>query len=316
MPLHPQTRALLDQFAAAGGFDATQLPVPAVRELYAQMSVGRDVPAVASVVDRSVPGPAGDIPVRVYAPVAGRARPAIVYFHGGGFVIGSLDSHDGTCRALANASGCAVVSVDYRLAPEHRFPAAPEDCYAALRYVAERGSELGVDPRRLAVAGDSAGGNLAAAVAVASRQRGGPALVHQVLFYPALDARCDMPSCRSLSEGYMLTAAEMRWYWDSYLTSDADRENPLACPLRARDLGGLPGATVITAEYDPLRDDGETYAARLKEAGVPVELKRFDGVLHGFVLVAPLVDLAQGKEALAFAGASLRQAFAQSAPRA
>ncbi|XXX80961.1 alpha/beta hydrolase [Sorangium sp. So ce134] len=316
MPLDPKSQVLLDMLSGPPIFS---MPVGEARaaatHLAAAMPPGE---AVARVEERAIPGPLGDIAARVYWPAgaAAGALPVVVYFHGGGWVVCNLDTHDGVCRALTNLAGCITVSVDYRLAPEHRFPEPLVDCLAAVRWVADNAERLGGDPARIAVAGDSAGGNLAAAVAVASHQHGGPGLVHQVLFYPALDARCDMPSCRSLSEGYMLTAAEMRWYWGNYLRSDADRENPLACPLRARDLGGLPAATVITAEYDPLRDDGETYAARLREAGVPVDLKRFDGVLHGFVLVAPLVDLAQGKEALAFAGESLRRAFAQPAPRA
>jgi acetyl esterase len=308
MPLHPQTRALLDQFAAAGGFDATQLPVPAVRELYAQMSLAREVEPVASAVDRSVPGPAGEIPLRVYAPAVGRALPGIVYFHGGGFVIGNLDSHDGTCRALANAAGCAVVSVDYRLAPEHRFPAAPEDCYAALRFVAERGGELGIDPQRLAVAGDSAGGNLAAATALLARERRGPDLRFQLLVYPVADHRFDTPSYRDNAEGYFLTAAMMRWFWGHYLERPEHGDDPIASPLRAKDLAGLPPALVITAEYDPLRDEGEAYAARLRDAGVAAELRRYDGQIHGFFSLFDALD--DGRAAIDHAGAVLRAALA------
>jgi acetyl esterase len=308
MPLHPQTRALLDQFAAAGGFDATQLPVPAVREMYAQMSLGRPVPEVASVTEHSVPGPVGAIPLRVYAPSAGRALPGIVYFHGGGFVIGSLDSHDGTCRALANASGCSVVSVDYRLAPEHRFPAAPEDCYAALRFVAERGAELGIDPRRLALAGDSAGGNLAAVTALLARERRGPDLRFQLLIYPVADHRFDTASYRDNAEGYFLTAAMMRWFWGHYLERPEQGDDPLASPLRAKDLAGLPPAQVITAEYDPLRDEGEAYAARLREAGVATELLRYPGQIHGFFSLYDALD--DGRAAVERAGAALRAALA------
>ena len=308
MPLHPQTRVLLDQFAAAGGFDSTQLPVPAVREIYAQMSLGRNVEAVADVADRGVPGPAGDVPVRVYAPVAGGALPGIVYFHGGGFVIGNLESHDGTCRALANASGCAVVSVDYRLAPENRFPAAAEDCYAALRFVAERGAELGVDPQRLAVAGDSAGGNLAAVAALLARQRRGPDLRFQLLVYPVADHRFDTASYRENAEGYFLTAAMMRWFWGHYLARPEQGEDPIASPLRAKDLTGLPPALVITAEYDPLRDEGEAYAERLREAGVATELRRYDGQIHGFFSLFDALD--DGRAAMDHAGAALRAALA------
>jgi acetyl esterase len=308
MPLHPQTRALLDQFAAAGGFDATQLPVPAVRAMYAQMSVGRPGPEVASIAERSVPGPAGAIAVRVYAPAAGRALPGIVYFHGGGFVIGGLDSHDGTCRALANASGCAVVSVDYRLAPEHRFPAAPEDCYAALRFVAERGEELGIDPRRLAVAGDSAGGNLAAVTALLARERRGPDLRFQLLVYPVADHAFDTASYRDNAEGYFLTTAMMRWFWGHYLERPEQGDDPLASPLRAKDLAGLPPALVITAEYDPLRDEGEAYAERLRKAGVAAELLRYDGQIHGFFSLFDALD--DGRAAVERAGAALRAALA------
>ncbi|WP_438019993.1 alpha/beta hydrolase [Sorangium sp. So ce315] len=313
MPLDPKSKALMDMLAGPPIFS---VPVSEARAAANQLAAA--MPAsepVGRVEERVIPGPLGDIAARIYWPAgaAAGALPILVYFHGGGWVLCNLDTHDGVCRSLTNLAGCITVAVDYRLAPEHRFPEPLRDCLAAVRWVADNAERLGGDPARIAVAGDSAGGNLAAAVAVASRQHGGPGLVHQVLFYPALDARCDMPSCRSLSEGYMLTAAEMRWYWDTYLVSDADRENPLACPLRAGDLGGLPAATVITAEYDPLRDEGEMYAARLQEAGVPVRLRRFDGVLHGFVLVAPLIDLAQGKEALFFASDSLRQAFAQAA---
>jgi acetyl esterase len=302
MPLHPQTRALLDQFAAAGGFDATQLPVPAVRAMYAQMSAGRPGPEVASLAERSVPGPAGAIPVRVYA------LPGIVYFHGGGFVIGGLDSHDGTCRALANASGCAVVSVDYRLAPEHRFPAAPEDCYAALRFVAEHGEELGIDPRRLAVAGDSAGGNLAAVTALLARERRGPDLRFQLLVYPVADHAFDTASYRDNAEGYFLTAAMMRWFWGHYLERPEQGDDPLASPLRAKDLAGLPPALVITAEYDPLRDEGEAYAERLRKAGVAAELLRYDGQIHGFFSLFDALD--DGRAAVERAGAALRAALA------
>jgi acetyl esterase len=308
MPLHPQTRALLDQFAAAGGFDATQLPVPAVRAMYAQMSAGRPGPEVASLAERSVPGPAGAIPVRVYAPAAGRGLPGIVYFHGGGFVIGGLDSHDGTCRALANASGCAVVSVDYRLAPEHRFPAAPEDCYAALRFVAEHGEELGIDPRRLAVAGDSAGGNLAAVTALLARERRGPDLRFQLLVYPVADHAFDTASYRDNAEGYFLTAAMMRWFWGHYLERPEQGDDPLASPLRAKDLAGLPPALVITAEYDPLRDEGEAYAERLRKAGVAAELLRYDGQIHGFFSLFDALD--DGRAAVERAGAALRAALA------
>jgi len=306
MSLHPQAQALLDQLAAAGEVDLTQLPPPAVRDVYAQMSLARSPAPVASVSDRSIPGPGGPLGLRIYRPAAG-PRPALVYFHGGGFVIGSLETHDGTCRALANASGCTIVSVDYRLAPEHRFPAAPEDCYAALRFAAEAGAEIGVDPSRLAVGGDSAGGNLAAVTALLARERRGPDLAFQLLVYPVTDARFDTPSYRENAEGYFLTAKMMRWFWDHYLEHTHQAEDPLASPLRAKDLAGLPPALVVTAGYDPLRDEGEAYAARLREAGVDTELKRYPGMFHGFFSMYDALD--DGRDALERAGAALRRAL-------
>jgi acetyl esterase len=232
----------------------------------------------------------------------------LVYFHGGGWVIGNPDTHDNLCKALANRSSARVVSVDYRLAPEHRFPAAPEDCYAATCWVAERGAEIGVDGARLAVAGDSAGGNLATVVALMARDRGGPRLRHQVLIYPVTDCDFDTPSYRDNAEGYLLTRDAMRWFWDHYLPDPDLRTNPYAAPLRAEKLAGLPPATVLTAEYDPLRDEGEAYAARLREAGVPVEATRHHGQIHGFVQLLDVFDAA--RRAVDELGLALRRALA------
>jgi acetyl esterase len=307
MPLHPQARAVLDQFAAAASFDVTKLSAAEVRRLFDEMSLPRTAEPVARVEDRTAPGPAGDIPLRLYAPEGGEPRPAIAYFHGGGFVIGSIDTHDAVCRALANATGAVVASVGYRLAPEHRYPAAAEDCWAATRFLAEQGEAIGVDPRRIAVAGDSAGGNLAAVTALLARERG-PALRFQLLVYPVADFRFDTPSYRESGEGYFLTETMMRWFWDQYLEEPRQGEEPTASPLRAKDLSGLPPALVVTAEYDPLRDEGEAYAARLREAGVPVELRRWPGQIHGFVSMFDLIE--DGRAALAEAAAALRGALA------
>jgi acetyl esterase len=307
MPLHPQARAMLDQLAAAGSVDLTALPPTVVREVFANLSPPGSPEPVAEVVERALPGPAGEIPVRVYRPAAGGRLPAVAYFHGGGFVVGSLDTHDGTCRALANRSGCLVVSVDYRLAPEHRFPAAPEDCYAALRFLAERGDEIGADPGRLAVAGDSAGGNLAAVTALLARERRGPELRFQLLVYPVTNHRFDTDSYRENGEGYLLTEPLMRWFWGHYLERPEEGEQPIASPLREKDLRGLPPALVITAEYDPLRDEGEAYAARLREAEVPTALRRYPGQIHGFFSMFELLD--DGRVALEAASAALRQAL-------
>ncbi len=264
---------------------------------------------VADVLERSATGPTGELAVRVYRPDEASAAllPALVYFFGGGWVLGSLDAVDGVCRRLANATPCAVVSAAYRRAPEHPFPAGVEDCYAVTCWAAEQGPELGFDPSRLAVGGASAGGNLAAAVAPVARTRGGPQLAFQLLVYPPLDYRADTPSMAETFDPLFFNAQDAAWCWSHYLAREADGENPLASPLRARDLRGLPPALVITAELDPLRDEGELYARRLVEAGVPGEAVRFEGVVHGFFSSADRLDAAVQAQALA--ASSLARAF-------
>jgi acetyl esterase len=249
---------------------------------------------VASVQDRTVPGPAGEIPVRVYTPAGEGPFPVVVYFHGGGWVIGDLEVVDQPCRQLASAAGAIVVSVDYRLAPEHRDPAAFDDSYAATVWVGAHAAEIGGDPARLAVAGDSAGGNLAAAVALAARDRGGPELAAQLLIYPVTDFNFGTASYQDNREGYLLTKGSMQWFWAHYLGAQDLDKDPYACPLRADSLVGLPPAYVATSEYDPLRDEGEAYARRLEEAGVAVTAKRFDGLLHGFFWMLAAVPSAAG----------------------
>jgi acetyl esterase len=309
MPLDPQARFVLDQIAAQGGMELTDLSPVEARQMFEQMRVPVPGEAVAQVEDRTIPGPDGAIPVRIYVPEsAGTQPPAVAFFHGGGWVIGSLDTHDNTCRALANRAAAVVVSVDYRLAPEHRFPAAAEDCYAAARWIAERGAELGVDGRRLAVAGDSAGGNLAAVVSLMARDRNGPSLRHQGLIYPVTDPDFDRASYLENAEGYLLTRAGMQWFWDHYVPDAARRDDPWVSPLRAEKLEGVAPATVVTAEYDPLRDEGEAYAERLRDAGVPTTLTRYDGQIHGFVGLFEVFD--QGKAALAQVAQALRTALA------
>jgi len=248
-------------------------------------------PEVHQVADRQIPGPSGPLPIRIYRPGTG-TRPVIVYFHGGGWVICGLDSHDAGCRALANATGAVVVSVDYRLAPEHPFPAPLEDCFAATGWVAAHGSELDVDPARLAVMGDSAGGNLAAAVCLRARDAGSPHIAFQVAVYPAVAGDLALPSQEENAEGYFLTRADMEWYWHHYVPDPADRANPLAAPLLAEDLRGLPPCHIVTAEHDPLRDEGEAYANRLREAGVPSTNTRYGGMIHGFFNMGALLPAA------------------------
>jgi acetyl esterase len=262
---------------------------------------------LARVENRTIPGPAQPIPVRVYWPSAGKNLPALVYYHGGGWVFGTLDSVDRTLRSLANASGCVVISVDYRLAPEHQFPAAVEDADAALRYVAEHSDEFGIDRNRIAVGGDSAGGNLATVVCLMARDRGGLKVAFQLMVYPVTDYNDDRPSSREFAEGYLLTKALMDYFWRHYLPSPEDGQHPHASPLKAKSLAGLPPAIVITAECDPIRDQGEAYAQRLKESGVPVELKRYDGAIHAFFNLAGVVD--SGRQAIEDAGAALKQAL-------
>jgi acetyl esterase len=283
MPLAAAARSMIAQLEAVGAPPLWEMPLEQARAAGGLMGMMDDPPAVASVEDRVIPGPAGDLPVRIYTPDASGPRPVIAYFHGGGFVFCSIETHDGTCRRLANATGAVVVSVEYRLAPECRFPAATDDCYAATVWAHDHASELGADPGRLVVAGDSAGGNLAAVVAQMARDLGAPPIEFQVLVYPVIDAACDTPSYTENAEGYFLEKQAMRWFWDQYLGANGDGTDPLASPSRAADLSGLPPAIVITAEYDPLRDEGEAYADALQAAGVPVTVRRYDGMIHGFV---------------------------------
>lgn len=284
MTLDPQVADFLTSLGPAANADPGEISVAQLR-LQMKQTLGTlgTPPDVHRVEDRQAPGPAGPIRLRIYTPTADAPAAAVVYFHGGGWVVGNLDTHDGLCRRLALASGCRVVAVDYRLAPENTYPAAADDAYAALSWVAENADQLGIDPRRIAVAGDSAGGNLAAVTALAARDRKGPLPAAQVLMYPITDSDFETGSYRDFAEGYMLTTAAMRWFWDQYAAAASDRIAPYAAPLRADGLAGLPPALVITAEYDPLRDEGEAYAGRLEGAGVPVELVRYDGMIHGFI---------------------------------
>ena len=310
MPLDPQTQAFLNELAALKlPPPHTVTPQQARADLKSRPSASG--PEVSAVEDRAIPGPAGQVPVRVYRPTGTGPFSALVWFHGGGMVLGDLDRADGTARQLCVRAGCVVVSVDYRLAPEDKFPAAPDDCYAATRWVAEHAADIEADPRRIAVGGDSAGGNLAAVVALMARDRGGPPLAHELLVFPMADRSFDTESYKQNGDGYALTRDSMRWFWDHYLRSDADAANPYAAPLQAKDLKGLPSALVITAEYDPLRDEGEAYARRLQAAGVPTICSRYDGVTHGFFGMPAVID--KGDQAIAEASASLKKAFASAA---
>ena len=307
MALDPQARDYLDKLASLRlpGFH-TMTP-PEARTIFRAMRALAGPPdPVAEVEDRVLPP---SIPVRIYRPIEGAPppSPALVFFHGGGWVLGDIETVDNLCRRLANASRCVVLSVDYRLAPEAKFPAPLEDCFEVVWQVADEAAEFGIDRDRIAVGGDSAGGNLAAAVALKARDRGDPPLAFQLLIYPIVDHSFDTPSYSENSEGFGLSREMMSWYWDQYLASPEDGRSHLASPLKAPGLSGLPPALVITAEHDVLRDEGEAYAARLGEAGVPVELRRFDGMIHGFLQMADTFD--QGMVAIKEAGRALREAL-------
>ncbi|MGE0255739.1 MAG: alpha/beta hydrolase [Alphaproteobacteria bacterium] len=303
MPLDPQLADLFSKFATLGFRSWSALTPAEARAQMAALAPKRPPTPVDKVDDTTVPGPAGPIAVRIYRPQgAGQGMlPVLVYLHGGGHVLGNLDSHDETSRHLANGAGALVVAVDYRLAPEHKFPAAAEDSFAAVKWAATEAGRYGGDSGRLAVAGDSAGGNLAAVVALMAREAGGPKLAMQVLVYPVADYACDgTPSYETFANGYgILDSASMHWFRNHYLRSPEDVLDWRASPLRAGDLSGLPPALVLLAECDPLHDEGVAYAERLRQAGNAVELVEFPGMAHGFFGWRPVVQASEKAQALA-----------------
>jgi acetyl esterase/lipase len=310
--LHPQAQQVCDLIAASGRPPIETLTPPQARQAYlaSRAILQPEAEAVAEVLSLSATGPHGPIPLRYYRGNGvdkGRPQPALVYFHGGGWVIGDLESHDQVCRALANAIPAIVVAVDYRLAPEHKFPAAVEDAIAATRWIADNGERHGIDAGRLAVAGDSAGGNLAVVVALDARDHGGPRLVHQVLIYPGTDMRMGWPSLERHAQQLPLTRAGMQWFVGHYLCNDADKLDWRASPLMAASLASLPPALIITAGVDPLCDEGEAYAEALRKAKVAVELARFEGQIHGFLNMGRII--ADAGRAVATVAAALRGSF-------
>ncbi|MFJ9497322.1 alpha/beta hydrolase [Brevibacillus centrosporus] len=308
MTLDPKAKAFLDMGAAAGDPPMSTLTPEQNRERTAGLKALSGEPKpVAKVESRMIPVEGAEIELRIYTPEGSGSFPLLVYFHGGGWVIGDVETVDTVCRNIAHESECVVASVNYRLSPEHKFPVPVEDCYAAVQWVASHAQELQADASRLAVGGDSAGGNLAAVVSQLAKERKGPEISLQVLIYPVTQVGSDTESYRENGEGYFLTADSMQWFFQQYLNTDEEKMDVRVSPLLAEDLSGLPPALVITAEYDPLRDEGEMYAERLKQAGVSVELTRYDGMIHGFFWMAGIMD--QGGQAISQVSSRLRSVF-------
>ena len=311
MPLDPVIQAIFDQMPQLANFQMWRMTPAEARTEFKKLCQFAS-PSAAPIGKTShveAQGPGGPIPLRLYTPVAagGDALPAIVFFHGGGFVIGDLDCYDALCRTLANDSGCKIVSVDYRLAPEHPFPAAVEDAYAALKWVEKNGPSLGIDPNRLAVAGDSAGGNLAAVSCLTAKEKGGPRVAFQLLIYPVTSLHHDSDSAKAFGQGYMLNQPTIDWFYGHYVPGNADRDDPRLSPVNAKDVAGLPPAYVVTAGFDPLRDEGRAYAEKLKAAGVAVTHMDYPTMIHGFFNMQGLVPLAT--EAIGASGRAVKDAL-------
>jgi acetyl esterase len=294
MPLDPQVKIILEEDAARSMPAYSELSPVDAREQMLRLAPPVDPDLAAKrVEDQKIPAPNGEISVRLYYPHVRPPFPVCVYFHGGGWVMGNLDTHNALCHALSHTSRCLVVAVDYRLAPESRYPAAIDDAYAATSWVAENAKTIGADSSRIAVCGDSAGGNLATVVTMMARDRGGPQIALQVLIYPITNHNFETPSYLRCAKGYMLTRDLMMWFWNHYLPKKDIADNPYVSPLKAENLSNLPEALILTAQYDPLCDEGEAYAQRLLEAGVNVKLNRYDGMIHGFFRMVSRLDRAR-----------------------
>jgi len=310
MPLDPQVEGLLAEFRKARP-KPVHLMTPAEARLagWVYKHLADEPEDVAIVGHHYIPGPTADLPVRIYRPAEAGSEPTpgLVYFHGGGFVLGNIEICDSFSRALANRTGCTVIAVNYQKAPEHKFPMPLDDCYAATQWIIDNAALVGLDPARIGVAGDSSGGNLAAAVTLRARDEQGPKIVYQVLIYPCVQYGWDTPSAKENAEGLSLERAGMEYFWNHYVRGPDDGADPYCSPLLAESHAGLPPALVICAEYDPLRDDGRNYAARLEAAGVPVKLSLYKGMIHGFLWMAGVLD--QAKTALDEIGREVRSAL-------
>lgn len=313
MTLDSQAAEILKRIEQSDGPGLGEGSPDESREIFAKTTslLGLPAPAVAKISEVQIPGPNGDIRSKIIFPKSPAARsdslPILIYYHGGGWVIGSPETHIGETCFYASEANCIVVIPDYRLAPEHPFPAAPTDCYAVLEWVAENAHDIGGDANKIALAGDSAGGNLSAVVAQMARDRNGPRLALQLLIYPATRMGATTQSYKDFNEGYFLTGQAMDWFFNHYLKQPAQWDDPMASPLLAKDLTGLPPAYIMTAGFDPLRDEGKAYADRLREAGVPIDYVCYEGQIHGFVSMAGALD--EGKQFLREAAAVLRKAF-------
>lgn len=309
MTLDPQCRQLLEKLEASGIPPYETVEPVVARKLYQRACEGSrgSPPAPFEISTLAIPGPATQLPAVVYRATDKTDLPVLVYFHGGGFTIGSTSSHDSVCRHLCVEANCIVVSVDYRLAPEHKFPAALDDAYAATRWIAENAGALGGDPGRIAVGGDSAGGNLSAVVCLLARDSAGPDLCFQLLIYPGTDMTESFPSHRTFGEGYLLTSSLLSWFHDNYTPADMDHRDWRVSPLHAQSHAGLPPAHIITAGFDPLQDEGKAYAEKLEASGVPVSFRHYEGMLHGFITQYAYVD--QARAALSDCAARLAAAF-------
>ncbi len=310
MPLEPVSKKLMEDLAASGQPPRYLLPPVEARISATKLFIAAagTLDPVAKVEDFAIPGLGGEIPIRVITPAGNGPFPVLVYSHGGGWTFGNIDTHEAACRKLANEAGCVVVSVEYRLAPENKFPAAAEDAYSATKWVADNAARINVDPTRIAVGGDSAGGNAAAVTCLMARDRGGPAIAFQLLIYPVLDYyEPGTPSYQEHATGYFLTQEAMKKYWENYLADPAEAKNPYASPLQAENLAGLPPALLVLAEYDPLVDEGKLYAVRLEQAGVYAKINFYEGVMHGFFNMPGMIELA--RQAISEAAQELKSAL-------
>jgi acetyl esterase len=305
--LNPQVQEYLHGLSEQGLPPLYRLPLAEARETYRDLSVPDEPPeSVGSVTDRTISGPNGDIPIRLYRPTADGPRPALAFFHGGGWMLGGIETHDALCRALTNAADCVVVAVDYRLAPEHRFPDGLEDCYAATQWLADNAEAIGATPGALAVAGDSAGATLALGVSLLARDRGGPSIDYQVLAYPPADFGFETDSYEENAQGYFLTRKDMERFWNGYVRSELDGDHPYAAPLQADRLDGVPPAFLLTCGFDPLRDDGRALAERLNAAGVPIRHVQYGDMIHGFLTMLADPELDRARAAIDEIGDAVR----------